>query len=142
MHQFVRIVRSSIHQDLGGPLWEFLQKSLQVKELNIDVLEDIHLNCFLTQDTIFMHETLDLILRQVNSFCEFALSSCWEINPNSDVFESPDFPIMSDCYEHFTKSKDHFFQFILKMLGVKKFKISSDYRLYLETILEGGKSCS
>ncbi|GFY54999.1 gamma-tubulin complex component [Trichonephila inaurata madagascariensis] len=150
MHQFVRIVRSSIHQDLGGPLWEFLQKSLQVKELNIDVLEDIHLKylekalerCFLTQDTIFMHETLDLILRQVNSFCGFALSSCWEINPNSDVFESPDFPIMSDCYEHFTKSKDHFLQLILKMLGTKKFKISLDYRLYLETILEGGKSCS
>ncbi|GFS37448.1 gamma-tubulin complex component [Nephila pilipes] len=150
MHQFVRIMRSSIHQDLGGPLWEFLKKSLQMKELNIDVLEGIHLQylekalerCFLTQDTITLHKTLDLLLRQVNSFCESALGSQWEINLDSDVFESPDFSIISDCYERFTKCKDKFLELILKMLGMKKFKLSCEYRVYLETILDGGKSSS
>lgn len=42
MDQFVRVIRSSIHQHLQGPLWEVLQKSLMAERSSIDDLESAH----------------------------------------------------------------------------------------------------
>ncbi|XP_055951148.1 gamma-tubulin complex component 6-like isoform X2 [Argiope bruennichi] len=122
MHQFVRVLRSCIHQDLGGPLWQFLLKSLNTKELSIDALEDIHLKylekalerCFLTQDTHHLHEILELLFRQVNTFCDAALAASWEMNPDTNYFESSNFPLLSDCYKRYTKCRDRFYESFLQ----------------------------
>lgn len=42
MDQFVRVIRSSIHQHLQGPLWEVLQKSFIAERSSIDDLETAH----------------------------------------------------------------------------------------------------
>ncbi|GBN14233.1 Gamma-tubulin complex component 6 [Araneus ventricosus] len=156
MHQFVRVLRSCIHQDLGGPLWQSLLKSLSTNELSIDALEDIHLKylekalerCFLTQDTHHLHEILELLFRQVNTFCDAALAASWKMNPNTRCFESSNFPLLSDCYKRYTKCRDRFYEFIWKILSKmitrKKCKPTWDehYKLYLETVLESGKGYS
>ncbi|GIY69288.1 hypothetical protein CDAR_486952 [Caerostris darwini] len=150
MHQFVRVLRSCIHQDLGGPLWEYLLKMLHSKELSIDALKNIHVQyleralerCFLTQDTVHLHEILELLLRQVYTFCDAALIATWKINPTTNHFETSNFTLLSDCYNRYTKCRDRFYEFIMKLLRRKKFNISWDqhYQSYLETILESGKS--
>ncbi|CAL1266701.1 unnamed protein product [Larinioides sclopetarius] len=122
MHQFVRVLRSCIHQDLGGPLWQSLLKSLSTKELSIDALRDIHLKylekalerCFLTQDTHHLHEILELLFRQVNTFCDAALTATWEMNSDSNCFESSSYSLLSDCYKRYTKCRDRFYESFLQ----------------------------
>ncbi|KAG8186964.1 hypothetical protein JTE90_005739 [Oedothorax gibbosus] len=150
MHQFIRVLRNCVHQDLGGPLWECLEKSLRADEIGIDALENIHkqyleramARCFLTTETAHLHDVLEFLFDQVERFCRAALDCTWKLRLETNHFESSEFENLYDSYSKYQKLKETFYERVMKMVRRKTFQRLYDehYQLYLETILETSRN--